>query len=78
MNRREMKKQLKDFLIREFAADDAGFSHVKFLHFIDMRSKTVTPATIRRIEYITRDLLMENSLIDPDEIMKFKLMPGRK
>ena len=78
MNRREMKKQLKDFLIREFAADDAGFSHVKFLHFIDMRSKTVTPATIRRIEDVARDLLMENTLIDPDEIMKFKLMPGRK
>tara|TARA_R100000963_G_C4629109_1_gene94622 strand:+ start:549 stop:785 length:237 start_codon:yes stop_codon:yes gene_type:complete len=78
MNSREMKKQLKDFLIRQFAADDPGFSHVKFLHFIDMRSKTVTPATIRRIEAVTRDLLMENTLIDPDEIFNFKLMPGQK
>ncbi len=72
MNKREMKKELMDFLIREWLKDD--FAHVKFLHFINTDSKKVSPATIRRIEEITEDLAFKYS----DIIGDFDFMPGRK
>jgi hypothetical protein len=72
MNKREMKKELFDFLVREWMND--GFAHVKFLHFINTDSKNVTHATTRRIEEITEDLAFKYS----DIITDFEFMPGRK
>ncbi len=72
MNKRELKKELMDFLIREFMKD--RFAHVKFLHFINTDSKKVSPATVRRIEEVTEDLAFKHS----DFIGDFDYMPGRK
>ena len=72
MNKRELKKELLDFLVREWFKD--RFAHVSFLHFINTDSKKVTPATVRRIEEITEDLAFKYS----DIITDFEFMPGRK
>ena len=72
MNKRELKKELMDFLIRQWLEND--FGHVSFLHFINTDSKKVTPATVRRIEEITEDLAFKYS----DIITDFEFMPGRK
>jgi hypothetical protein len=72
MNKREMKKELMDFLIREWLKDN--FAHVKFLHFINTDSKKVSDATKRRIEEITDDLAFKHS----DIIGDFDFMPARK
>jgi len=72
MNKRELKKELLDFLVRQWLKDD--FSHVSFLHFINTDSKKVSAATVRRIEEITEDLAFKHS----DIIGDFEFMPGRK
>lgn len=72
MNKRELKKELLDFLVREWLNDT--YMHVSFLHFINTDSKKVTPATVRRIEEITEDLAFKYS----DIITDFEFMPGRK
>ena len=71
MNKRELKKELLDFLVREWLED--GFAHVGFLHFVNTDSMKVTPATVRRIEEITEDLAFKYS----DIITDFEFMPGR-
>ena len=71
MNKRELKKELMDFLIRQWLKDD--FAHVKFLHFINTDTQQVSAATVRRIEGITEDLAFKHS----DFIGDFEFMPGR-
>ena len=72
VNKRQLKKALMDFLLRQWLKD--GFNHVSFLHFINTDSKNVSLATVRRIEEVTEDLAFKHS----DIITNFEFMPGRK
>lgn len=72
MNKREMKKELMNFLIREWLNDK--FAHVKFLHFINEKPKEVSEATIRRLAEVSEDLAFKYS----DMITDFEYTPVRK
>jgi hypothetical protein len=72
MNAREMKRELMDFLIREFMKDE--FAQIRFLHFIHTDTKKLTPAARRRISWIVDELALKYSALD----IEFELLPGRK